>query len=755
MERKNPFLRFLLGGIGLVFPFFLFSGEPDGYYRDAYGKSGYDLKTALYQIIRNPDVNAYDGLWAAFRNTDADSDGMVWDMYSGCEFTFGSDQCGNYKNECDCYNREHSFPKSWFDDAKPMYSDLFHLYPTDGKVNGMRSNYPFGEVGSPTWESTQGCKLGNNSTPGYSGKVFEPLDEYKGDFARTYFYMATCYEDRIANWGSCPVCNGTSDQAFDDWVVELLLKWHEQDPVSAKETDRNDAVYREQGNRNPFIDHPELVGKIWGDDRTPFGDEPVPEPDAYKLPYAYSNAKGEVLVRDTLIVNLSGKLPVKAQALQILFPEDADTVYTSEVTARIRLVGFTPDAVNRDYVLESVSLSFDRDYRLDVAFYKNDLLLAEARSGFHTRDTLSAEPEPEPGERNLWIPYAYKDAEGRVLRADTLYVAMPVVKAGEEISLLEEDFENLKGEDNSGVQADASRCGQVLSFENAYAVNSGVRLASGSKSGAVNLKSFRTAEPFQVVLDGKGWASDELVCKVVCSQCTVEEQTVSFTASKENLGSGEYETVPAIGFTPKSGEEEIYLRVEAGKEKRVLIGKVSVSGEPSDPGPGPEPGPDTLLCWNRIDILSPRQAEELAETGLEARIVLRDSGEKVAETYYKLPEMELERGNAYSLEVALWMADSLLDRETVGFSVRKSEPGAGVGNPETLSFSLYPNPNDGLFYLQVPDGSRVEVYSSLGRLVRVLPDVSGSVRLDLDRSGLYLVRVSREGISSVRRVIVR
>lgn len=753
-------MRFLVWGFGFFLPFSLFAEEPDGYYQSAYGKSGYALKTALYQIIKSPDVNSYDGLWDAFRNTDADAEGKVWDMYADCNFSFGSDQCGNYKNECDCYNREHSFPKSWFDDAKPMYSDLFHLYPTDGKVNGMRGNYPFGEVDNPTWESNRGCKVGDNVTPGYGGKVFEPLDEYKGDFARTYFYMATCYEDRIANWGSCPICNGTSDQAFDDWVVELLLKWHEQDPVSAKEIDRNDAVYREQGNRNPFIDHPELVEKIWGDDSAPFGEDPDSEADEYVLPYAYFEADGTVVLRDTLTVSLSEKFPTKEQVLRILFPENADTVYVSKVTARIRLGGFTPDALNRDYSLESVSLSFDRDYRLEVSFCKNGTLLAEARSEFHVRDTLSENLDPEPGTggRKLWIPYAYKDAEGGVWVSDTLYVPyvpVPEAKIGEEVFLLEEDFENLQGEDNSGTQADAAQCGQVLSFENAYAVNSGVRLASGKSAGAVNLKSFRTTEPFRVVLDGKGWTSDELECKVECPQCTVEEQPVSFTKSKDVLGSGEYETLPAIEFTPKDGEEEIFLSVTAGKEKRVLIGRISVSGGPSEPDPDPDPEPDTLVYWDRIDILSPEQAEELTGTGLVARLRLSHSEGKIGEGYYKLPEIELEKGNAYSLDVALWFSDILLDQASVGFSVKESEPETEVEIRETLSFSLYPNPNNGLFYLQVPDGSRVEIYSSVGRLVRVLPDVSGSVQLDLDRSGLYLVRVSKAGNSSVKRVVVR
>ncbi len=104
-----------------------------------------------------------------------------------------ADQCGNYGGEGDCYNREHSWPKSWSDEDAPMYSDLFHLYPTDGYVNGRRSNYPFGDVGSASWTSMNGSKVGSCSYPGYSGTVFEPIYEYKGDFARSYFYMTVRY----------------------------------------------------------------------------------------------------------------------------------------------------------------------------------------------------------------------------------------------------------------------------------------------------------------------------------------------------------------------------------------------------------------------------------------------------------------------------------------------------------------------------------------------------------------------------------
>jgi endonuclease I len=240
---------------------------PSGYYNTAEGKTGADLKTALFNIVSSHTALSYAALWTAFKTTDVRADGLVWDIYSNTtNFVFGSaDQCGDYKKEGDCYNREHSFPKSWFNDATPMYTDLFHLYPSDGYVNNRRSNYPFGEVSSPTYTSNNSyTKLGNCSYPGYTDVVFEPADELKGDMARTYFYMVTAYEDKVTGW-SCPHLDGTKYPALTSWTISMFLKWSTNDPVGAKETNRNNVIYSSfQHNRNPFIDHPELADYIWG-----------------------------------------------------------------------------------------------------------------------------------------------------------------------------------------------------------------------------------------------------------------------------------------------------------------------------------------------------------------------------------------------------------------------------------------------------------------------------------------------------------
>ncbi len=260
------------------------------YYQSAEGKTDFELKTALYNIIKGHTNKTYGDLWTFMSTYSLDTyyenDNTILDMYTEIpsasdSFNFrpgatddGGNQCGNYSAEGDCYNREHSFPKSWFNDAYPMYSDVHHLFATDGFVNGKRSNYPYGEVETATYTSSNGSKLGSptaaTTTLGFTGDtVFEPIDEFKGDLARTYFYMATRYEETIGSWetnstNSDAVLDGSKDAVFEPWVIAMLKRWNENDPVSPKEQYRNDAAFQYQGNRNPFVDHPEYVSEIWG-----------------------------------------------------------------------------------------------------------------------------------------------------------------------------------------------------------------------------------------------------------------------------------------------------------------------------------------------------------------------------------------------------------------------------------------------------------------------------------------------------------
>ena len=244
------------------------------YYQAANGKKGQALKTAMYGIIKTHTNRGSDGLYEAYRATDTRPDGYVRDWYSNAtHYTHVVDKAGTYSGEGDCYNREHSVPQSWFEkygNASKIKADIVHVLPTDGFVNNQRGNYPLAKAGTVSYQSANGySKRGTCATPGYNGTVFEPNNEIKGDMARIYFYMATCYEEDVDDWAgnatASAVFDGTSYPAFKTWYLNMLMEWSKNDPVDAVEIARNNAVKLKQGNRNPFVDYPGLEDYIWGD----------------------------------------------------------------------------------------------------------------------------------------------------------------------------------------------------------------------------------------------------------------------------------------------------------------------------------------------------------------------------------------------------------------------------------------------------------------------------------------------------------
>ncbi len=234
---------------------------PTSYYTSLNGLKTVELKNAVFKLVRNfTQVSSYNDLPKYFMQTDVYPDSnRWWEMYSDKTF---------YTPSFKGLNREHSFPKSWWGGSTyvPCYVDLNHLYPSEIDANSAKLNYPLGEV-----DRTMTIDFDNGvSTVGYAVKgqgggakyVFEPADEYKGDFARTYFYMATAYQDQT--WKYTYMVSQNTYPTLSAWAVEMLLKWHRQDPVSDKEKRRNEMVYKIQNNRNPFIDYPELAEYIWG-----------------------------------------------------------------------------------------------------------------------------------------------------------------------------------------------------------------------------------------------------------------------------------------------------------------------------------------------------------------------------------------------------------------------------------------------------------------------------------------------------------
>ncbi len=259
--------------------FFGFAQIPAGYYNTATG-TGYTLKTQLFNIINGHTDRGYAGLYITYAVSDIDSyyenNGSMLDMYTEnptgaeCEFIYGGglqDDGTLGNNECERYNREHIIPQSVFGSATPMYSDAHFVVPSDKYVNAQRGDLPFSKVNVANNTYSNGGKRGSNLnsgySAGYSGTVFEPINEFKGDIARMLLYFATRYEDQVASW-SFSMFNGTSTQVFTNQSLNVLLTWNALDPVSQREIDRNNAIYARQNNRNPYIDNNNYVTQVWG-----------------------------------------------------------------------------------------------------------------------------------------------------------------------------------------------------------------------------------------------------------------------------------------------------------------------------------------------------------------------------------------------------------------------------------------------------------------------------------------------------------
>lgn len=269
-----------------------YSGQaPAGYYDGTTGLTGYALKSKLHDIISAKNINwNYSDLTNYYNQTDLDkyydhdatNTTLLLDMYSeiptaadAYEYTTAN-IIGSANAEGLGWNREHMMPQSTFYSNYPMYSDLFFVVPTDARINQLRSNYPYGIVGSTIYYTfTNSSRIGNSAIPGstYTGRVYEPINEFKGDVARSLLYFAVRYEGKLGTFNFNNNVNpasdtnpldGTEERSFDPAYITMLLQWHNMDPVSQKEIDRNNAVYNLQKNRNPFIDNPTWINAIWG-----------------------------------------------------------------------------------------------------------------------------------------------------------------------------------------------------------------------------------------------------------------------------------------------------------------------------------------------------------------------------------------------------------------------------------------------------------------------------------------------------------
>lgn len=522
------------------------------YYNAVDGKSGKNLFDAVHIVAKTGYKGlSYSGLWTAYCAIDINSSGKVWDMYSNATaYTCGgSAQGASYSKEGDSYNREHSIPKSWFGSstsAGTPGTDLFHVVPTDGYVNNQRSNYAFGEVASATYTSQSGCKLGSpksisisNSILNASGsssqscstsKVFEPMDEYKGDFARGYF--GTMIKWANGDYQTFNTGNGAAifNTAYDaahyygltGYGVALLLKWHREDPVSQKEIDRNDGIQSKQGNRNPFIDYPELVEYIWG------------------------NHTGETVTLANLTPTFEG--------------------YTPPATTTYMVI------LSRNGSLESIA-DQTGTYNLPAKNTEADACANWVFDGWAT--TQVNETTTQPGyitsvssESTVYAVYAKTESAGSAPHRATMATS-------EVASVTFKDAANDGSDDKSGAISglvDSASGISSYSGSKVYAGTTGVKIGASKSAGSITIELSSAANVKSVVVNAKKFSDDT--------------GTLSVKAGSTDVGSAQSpkSTAGDLTFTATTAVSNTTTITVATSAKRAYIKSITVNAETSGGG---------------------------------------------------------------------------------------------------------------------------------------------------------------------------
>ena len=391
----------------LLVPAFLFSQAPTNYYNGTAGITGYELKSKLHDIVSTKTITWHYGDLPNFYGQtdldhyydyDASNDSILLDMYSNnptgvTAYHYTKENLiSSAGTEGLGYNREHMMPQSSFNSNYPMYSDLFFVIPTDARINQRRSNYPYGIAGSTNYHTfTNGSKISNNGTPnsGYTGRVYEPHPEFKGDIARSLLYYVVRYEGKLNSFnfynGSSPAndtspLDGTEEKAYEDWFLALLLQWHDNDPVSQREIDRNNIVYGIQKNRNPFIDHPEWVNAIWSQN-------PV-----VVIPAAPENLSASQV--SSYFVNLNWTPSTDTDVLGYKIYQNGVSIgyskipnFTADHLSSSTLYQFTVKAYYRNYT-ESVDSNLLTVTTLEQDIYAKDLLITKYLEGTDSNTAL-------------------------------------------------------------------------------------------------------------------------------------------------------------------------------------------------------------------------------------------------------------------------------------------------------------------------------------------------------------------------------
>ena len=474
----------LINWIFFLFPVFVLAQIPAGYYDSAIGKKQAELKTALHLIVKNATPPSYGSgagsTWAAFAKTDVrPEDGTIWDMYSSYHVAV------NGTSAASGCNIEHSLANSWWGGTKNQtYNDLFNLNPSNSSANSSKGSWPIAVVDGSTTYSNGVIKVGKSSSrPGGTIDAWEPADEYKGDFARSYMYMVTSYEDLSAKWtgNSVNQLDNNTYPVFEQWTVDLFLKWCAQDPVSQKEINRNNEIYKIQGNRNPYIDYPLMAEYVWGKlMAVPF------TPDGnVSIPYIVSPANGTTvdlgkvvyLQTDTASVFIKASNPKGDLLLAISGADAADfslpvtTVSKANAVAGYKLViNYKAQSVGTKTAQLTISGDSISSAIVNLKVVSSDEFLALpatqiTNNGFTANWTVSA------------------SASGYSLNVYSLQSS----GATQPKTLLEEDF-------LSGLPAGWT---SVPYTDNSLSSN--IRLASGSSGGKISTPALNLSTPGTVL----------------------------------------------------------------------------------------------------------------------------------------------------------------------------------------------------------------------------------------------------------------
>lgn len=555
----------------------LWSQAPQAYYLAAEGKTSAALKNQLETIITaNYNDVGYSGLYNVYITSDVLPNGKVWDMYSlkangtaNYYFSHTENTCGSYTGEGSCFNREHTFCDSWLGEASPQRSDAHHLIPTDGYVNNRRSSFPHGKVGTASWTSSNGSKLGSaDASIGYSGTVFEPIDEYKGDFARMYFYVATRYESKIAGWvnngSASTILAGNEYPAYKTWFINLMLAWHRLDPVSAKEINRNNVIYGFQNNRNPYIDYPLIAEHVWGNlmgqpwSTTPSNLPAILEPasassvDFDKVAYQQSKSMNLTVKAQNLTGNLTLAISGNNQSL---FKLSKYTITKTEAEAGMTIVvGY--DALNLGIHTASLTINGGgvSNHAVQLKAESTDSFMALAASnisssGFNANWTISG------------------TATGYVLN---VYSLVPS-GIGTANKLVESEFDN-------GLPTGWTSTGFI---ENTAST---MRLASGSQSGAIITPAIDLSKAVKLTVRARQYSNDSGAELTLSIDNAKQQSWITSTINQDFTATLPIQSATAKISLSAATSKRVYVDYVKAETQGVSFTETSVNGYPVNVG---------------------------------------------------------------------------------------------------------------------------------------------------------------------------